>query len=268
MEKIVLILLSAFFTVSVLGQNSNVVKKDTISIIYDVEGYQKVAKDSIEKIYKMQMNSKIKDGISSIYKLDELSFVSIPQYKLKKSAFLFYRCNEEIENYIDFQDTLKYQGVSLLYNEKEIAYLTIPNLSTEMEKIFDLKKGTIMDKSSYLREVLDNFRVMPSGKNENNKCWLLRPNNFFFSIYGLWGIFEVEKDSGKIYVNYTISKPYRVPINDFIRGMIGEEKIKSLAIGIYEEINGTHIWSEDDCDKFIFKNDNIFVQFKKINELD
>lgn len=268
MEKIVIILLSSFFTVSVLGQNSNVVKKDTISIIYDVEGYQKIARDSIEKIYKMQMNSKIKGGISSIYKLDELSLVSIPQYKIKKSAFLFYRCNEEIENFIDFQDTLKYQGVSLLYNEKEIVYITIPNLSSEMEKTFELEKGTIMDKSSYLREVLDNFRVMPSGKNENNKCWQQRPNNFFFSIYGLLGIFEVEKDSGKIYANYTISKTYRVPINDFIRDIIGEEKIKLLSIGIYEEINGTHIWSEDDCNKFIFKNDNIFVKFRKINELD
>lgn len=268
MKKIVIILLFSFFTLSVLGQNSNSVKKDTISIIYDIEGYHKVAKDSIEKIYKIQRSSNIKGGISSIYKLDELSLVSIPQYKLKKSAFLFYRCNEEIENFIDFQDTIKYQGVSLLYNEKEIMYLTIPNLSTEMEKTFKLEKGTIMDKSLYLSEVLDNFRVMPSGKNEKNKCWQQRPNNFFFSIYGLWGIFEVEKDSGKIYANYTISKPYRVPINDFIRSMIGEEKIKLLALGVYEEINGTHIWSEDDCNKFIFKNDNIFVKFKKINELD
>ena len=268
MEKIVLILLSSFFTVSVLGQNSNVVIKDTISIIYDVEGYQKVARDSIEKIYKMQMNSDIKDGVSSFYKLNELTLVSVPQYKIKKSAFLFYRCNEEIENFIDFQDTLKYQGVFILHNKNEIVYITIPNLSSEMEKTFELEKGTIMDKSSYLREVLDNFRVMPSGKNENNKCWQQRPNNFFFSIYGLLGIFEVEKDSGKIYANYTISKTYRVPINDFIRDIIGEEKIKLLSIGIYEEINGTHIWSEDDCNKFIFKNDNIFVKFRKINELD
>jgi hypothetical protein len=261
MEKIVILLLSSFFTSTLLGQNSNVINKDTISIIYDIKAYQKVASDSIVKIYNMQVQSKINGGISSFYKLDELSLISIPQYKIKKSAFLFYRCNEEIENFIDFQDTLKYQGVSLLYDEKEIAYITIPNLSTEMEKTFDLKKGTLMDKSLYLSEVLDDFRVMPSGKNGEKKCWQERPNNFFFSIYGLWGIFEVEKDTGKVYANYTIYETYRVPINDFIRDVIGEEKIKSLSIGVYEEINGTHIWSEDDCNKFIFKNDNIFVKF-------
>jgi len=147
--------------------------------------------------------------------------------------------------------------------------MNIPNFSTEMEKMFNLNQGSIIDKSTYSSEVLQRFKVMPYGEDAT-KCIKERPDNFFFGIYGLWGVFEVEKESGIVYANiihYENKKVIheRMLINDFIRDYIGEEMIKALSIGYYEDFNGTGELEGKACEKATFSKKNIIVN---VNILD
>lgn len=252
------------------SQKSNLANENsTINIIYNLKNYKKVANDSILKIYNMQLKSGMSDGISFLYKFSDLSLKSLPEYTIKKSASLFYDCEKDIENFIQFEDSNLYQNVIVSVKGKDLTVMTIPNPSTEMERVYNLKPGTLIDKSGYSSEVLQFFKVMPYKENEI-MCYEERPENFFFGIYGIWGIFEVEKSSGVVYANivaYENGKrlTQRMPINDFIRKYIGEDLIRALALGYYQDINGKDVFEGFPCKTTYEKPSSVVIKFKIID---
>ena len=94
-----------------LGQNQklNESSKDSIVFVFNRDIYNKIAIDSIKKLYNEQADFYLNkndanksNAISVNYKWEDLSFFSIPEFRIKREAIKKYNCQTNIENFIQF----------------------------------------------------------------------------------------------------------------------------------------------------------------------
>lgn len=141
------------FIVIVLISNlvySQNLKKDEISndkIVFGFKekNYIKIALDSIKTLYKRQFDYYTNGNayqwaydksISLNYKFEDLTFTSIPVFRLYRDANKLFDCNSKIENFIVFEEFNKYQEVFVKVKDKEdvLCVLSIPNEIFELDR--------------------------------------------------------------------------------------------------------------------------------------
>lgn len=244
-KKILFLILISFY--SVLNAQSNAV----IEFSFNRTLYNKIANDSIRQIYTNQQKYLIsnpnsvnrKTSITEIYKFEDLSFYAIPKFRLRKEASKEYQCKSSIENFIEFNERIKYLDIVILNNKREnICIVEVPNFYYEQSRINNPSLTYSFDKTDYHQKVLEQFLSFPDGYM-NKEIWkniTERNNNFFFSIYGINSVlFEIEKSSGILYANWvgtgTIRK--RMIANEYIGKYIGQKAIREFASGNYDSGN-------------------------------
>lgn len=226
-------------------------KKDTIHFVCDMSIYDSIAKDSIRKIYNDQLKTgRIGDGISAKYKFEDLTLKPMPLFRIKRDT-VAYSCDMAIENFIQFKESLKYLSVTVQYQSKVLIFVQFPNFSFEMEREQDdILPGTLMDKSNYYSQVLQSFKEAPYTAFER-EFFNEREGSFYFGIFGIWGVFEIESETGAVYANifadWRCTTTKRMPINDFIREYIGEDMVNAIAAGYYIDLDGRDVLRGEPC---------------------
>lgn len=247
-----------FYNCSFCQYQTSYVVKDTLFVNFKNEFYSKIANDSIKKIYDQQKRLGVSNGISSKYRFEDLEFKSIPIYTFKKNSYLLYSCKKDILSFIDFENVIIFQKVIIIKGDIILNFLITPNIDIETAINFDLNKHYGLSKSDYENDILNNFREI-SPISIKNEIWFRRKHNFFFYLMGIDGLFEVEKESGKVFVNLSYSKE-RLPINQYIRQEVGERKIKTLSLGYYSDIMGCDLLDNQNCQDINPEPDGFFVK--------
>jgi len=237
-----------FVSFSGISQVVPDIRTDIIEFSYDSKGYSKIAYDTIKQIYNNQHQYFLKNhdranrinAISEIYKLEDLSFYSIPKFRLVKDAGKKYNCKSNIENFIEFEETYKYQDV-LIYSKNEvICKVDIPNFYYELGRINNPSLTSYYGKEEYISEVLEMFLSFPLAYSHTliEKMLSERPQNFFFTIFGIQSvIFEIDKHTGLLFANWIgtgSNRDKRMLANDYIRKFIGKKNIQKFASGEYD----------------------------------
>lgn len=246
-------LLLVFFSIQVFGQLNSEKSGRIIEFEFNARAYKKAATDSVQKIYNMQQmyEKDLVTGISNKYKFSDLSLKSIPAFRIKPEANAEFSCDTPIEDYILFDDTVTYQVIYVSNKGKHLTSLIIPDRNVEMEKILGLEPGSISSKHQYSFYVIQGFqetslslsdRVVLNDSSEN----------FFFCIYAINNLFEIEKDTGLIYAYvdyYEKGKEVllRMPINTYVQDYLGPEVIKALSRHYYDDFEGTGELEGKEC---------------------
>jgi len=270
MAKLTLtLILIPFFAYCQINELKN--EKEEITFSYDESVYQKIAKDTIIKMYNNQKNmiqftkTLGDDAISVKYNLNELSFVVIPKFRLKRVANELYTCEKNIEDFIEFDEKYKYMSVILVKDKKYITMQTIPHPYFETEKINNPDFRLKVDKFVYEESILKNFISNELYVNIIQKDIEQRSSNFFFGIYGLWDvIFEIDSLTGLLYANkYDFDSIIHLPANEYLIKYEGQTKIKELARGYYEDIDGLGTLESKSCDKIFFSKKKVTLTVEK-----
>lgn len=235
-------------------------KNSNISFSYNQSIYQRIATDSIRKMYQNQKkmheysNTLGNEAISNKFNLNELTIFTIPKFRLKRVANEIYSCDKNIEEFIEFEEKYKFMSAILQKDKKYIAMQTVPHPYFEIERInapdFRLK----VDKFVYEESILKNFMSNEYYLNVIQKDIEKRSNNFFFGIYGLWDVlFEIDSETGLLYANkYDYDTVVlHLPANDYIRKYEGQTKIRELARGYYEDIDGLGTLDSKPCEEVV-----------------
>ncbi len=246
-------------------------KSDTLSFFYDSSVYQKIAQDTIKSMYLNQKkmlkysNSMGDDIIALKYNLSDISVEIIPMFRLKRIANEFYTCDKNIENYIEFEEKYKFMSAILLVDNKYIEMQTIPHPYFEMERINNPDFRLKVDRFVYEESILKGFIANEVYLSNIQKDIKKRNNNFFFGIYGLWDvIFEIDIETGLLFANkYDYGSVLHLPANDYLRKYEGEMKIRELARGYYEDIDGLGTLDIKSCEEI--KSKKKTVPLKVIN---
>lgn len=223
-KKILLILL-------IVSSISLKAQKTVREFSFDRKVYDYIAQDSVKQIYNNQAKyflnnpnrADLKTSISENYKFESLSFYSIPKFRLISDAAKKYNCNSNIENFIEFNEYIKYQDVVILNDKMEsICIVDIPNFYYEQSRINNPDLTYSFDKKDYNEKVLEQFLSFPDGY-VNKEIWrniTERKMNFFFTIYGIDSVlFEIDKGTSLLFANWmgTGSNRKRMVANDYIR---------------------------------------------------
>lgn len=98
---------------------------DSISFSYNKKIYQKIAVDTIKRIYDDRHKYYLEVGWNmfpnpdlTFYKWEELIVVSIPYFRLSRQANKSYTCKSNIEDFIAFREHNKYQCAILIHKKK------------------------------------------------------------------------------------------------------------------------------------------------------
>lgn len=256
MAKIIFIsLLLPFLAVCQVEKLNN--GKDYISFSYNQSVYNKIAVDTIKSMYlnqkKMQdsSHSMSSESICVKYNLNDIKVQIIPKFRLKRVANELYSCDKNIEEFIEFEEKFKYMSVVLLKDNQYISMQTIPHPYFEIERINNPDFRLKVDKFVYEESILKNFMSNELYLANIQKDIEKRSGNFFFGIYGLWDvIFEIDIKTGILYANrYGYDKVVHMLANDYLRQYEGETKIKELARGYYEDIDGIETLESKPCDE-------------------
>jgi len=213
--------------------NSN----EIIEFTYDTQVYYQFASDTIKEIYLAQATQKEHKiyGISSYYNFEDLEIVSIPSYRLTKSA-CNYECDDFIEDFINFSDSTKYQLVNVFHHGRQMKGYFFPEPYFVMEKELNLKPGTIIDQTNYRRELIELFQEV---QHTEQNILDFRPNSkeFYFYIYGIWdAVFKIDNKTNLVYAyfeeyNGSFIGIRTLPINDYVKTHIGKEMIREISKG-------------------------------------
>jgi hypothetical protein len=242
--------------------------KEIISFSYNETIYQKIAHDTIKKMYlnqkKMSEHSKSlgDDAISIKYDLNKLSIYIIPKFRLKRIAYELYTCDKNIEEFIEFEEKFKYMSAIVAKEKEFITMQTIPHPYFEIERVntpdFRLKVDKFVYEESILKNFVSNEEYLINIQKDINK----RSENFFFGIYGLWDvIFEVEKGTGKLFANkYDYNSVIHLPANEYLRKYEGQTRIRELSRGYYEDIDGTGFLEQIPCGSIESSEKQVFLK--------
>jgi hypothetical protein len=169
MEKLKEILIILLIASSISLKAQTTAKEFSI----DRKAYENVARDSVKQIYNNQAkyfknNPNRANRITSIsenYKFENLSFYSIPKFRLINDAVKKYNCESNIENFIEFSEYIKYQDVVILNDKKEsICIVDIPNFYYEQSRINNPDLTYTFDKRDYNENVFEQFLSFPIKK--------------------------------------------------------------------------------------------------------
>jgi hypothetical protein len=272
MAKITFIFL--FFPILVICQIKEARNKNNnISISYDQFIYQKIATDTIKKMYENQKkmheysNTLGSEAISNKFNLNELTILVIPKFRLKRIANELYECDKNIENFIEFEEKYKYMSAILINDKKYVAMQTVPHPYFEIERINAPDLRLKVDKFVYEESILKNFMSNEFYLKAIQKDIEERNNNFFFGIYGLWDvIFEIDNETGLLYANkYDYNTTIHLPANDYLRKYEGQTKIRELARGYYEDIDGLGTLDPKPCHGTAISKKQITLKVIKVN---
>jgi hypothetical protein len=262
------LLLLIFISLNAFAQKNDITK-DTLFINFNKNLYLIIAKDSIKKLYNAQQDLIVKnvklqtEAISLNYKFNNLNFVSIPTYRIKRDAFKEYNCESNIEYFIQFNEFNKYQDVLVKKDKTILSKISVPNFDIEIERINNPTGAFFINKQMYEDFYLKKFLYF---KDENfiiNKIFNARKENFFFNIFGIKNIlFEIDSSDNLIYANeiWYPEERERLPINEFIRKYIGQNIIKEFAKGYYEDIDNIGTLIEKPCDNIKISSKKVFVK--------
>lgn len=272
MAKITLLLL--LLPSLVISQVTNISHhdNDSISFSYSKKIYQEIAYDSIKRLYNDQYNYYGKEGVaayvypvSTLYKWEELSLLSIPYFRLARRANKEYDCERNIESFIEFEERNKYQNVIVMAKEVALTSVLIPDLSFEVERIFNPGDATRVDGSVY-KAMLQSFQATPQYFKNYTDILEGRKEHFFFGIYGLRGVlFEIDSKTGLLYANKMDWKVERLLANDYLRKYEGELKIRELARGYYEDIDSIGTLDGVPCENAEAIGNNLLFKVKKVD---
>lgn len=247
---------------------------DSISFSYSKKIYQKIAVDTIKRIYDDQCRYYLKDGantspyiypISSLYKWEELAFISVPYFRLARQANRDYTCESNIEDYIAFQERNKYQLAIVIRKGLMLDDVLIPDMYFEMERIFNPGGYTEVSDSDY-KGILQRFQSSPRKYKEIIDVMEERSDNFFFGIYGLaYVLFEIDSKTGLLYANRMYDQVGRYLANDYLRIYEGEVKIRELARGYYEDIDDLGTLIERPCEKTDIVSKKVIIRVKNVD---
>lgn len=281
MKYLVLLLVS---TVSISQIND--ASKAAINFNVDLNNYNKIAKDSIKEIYNKQRqfysknNENVELAISQNYKWEDLSFYSIPIYRILREASKKYSCADNIEKYIVFEERNKYQKVLLFYKNKILRDIDVPDFNYEMDRIYNpdyiFQSFYREDKNYYINRLLQ-YKYEPL-ITEYIKP-LEEKDDFFFMIFGLKDVlFQIDNKnrilyarsvatySETIYLDGTQSNRdsySKIDANDFIRKYIGENKIRDIANGIFLDFEENNINSQIPCSENSIQSSTILLNVTK-----
>jgi len=239
-------------------------KVKPVTIYLNDRLYLKTATDTIREIIALQQKLKLVDQpqaatvgnhyvkgihVGNHYKVEDLTLVSIPVFRIERPAYFAYDYDTNIESYIAFNERLKYQRTLLFTGTKLLGSISIPNTEYEQDRIYsgtDLISN--LDKAHYANSLF----FYEDSEVEAYKAMLTDRNHFYFELFGLDGfLFDIEQ--GKIYAQFIgdfggllgpeqTPEQYaamqhnlgtRAPINDYVRKNDMITRIKQLALGCY-----------------------------------
>ncbi|GIQ58090.1 hypothetical protein Flavo103_12260 [Flavobacterium collinsii] len=254
MEKIAIVLLFLLCSINSFGQNDI----DTIRIRFDKKRYNQIASDSLKnrfysqkKLYENNILTRNKrENISLNYGFEQLHFYSIPIFRIKAEGRKFSGKNN-IEDFIDFDNKEMMQNIIVLDgNENILTLVDIPNLNLIMESENSNKLEFKQDRSDVDGIIYNSLLSFPESHKKMDCFFREKKTLFFFKILGIENVlFEVDKSDNKLYATYigsyggvnfskTAGKEYvnrpRTLANEYIFKYAGYEKIRDLAIGIYD----------------------------------
>lgn len=268
MAKIIFIFF--IFSLTVFGQENKNSEEKFITFSYNENDYKKIANDTIKKMYYNQkdMNSKTdvfnKNSISELFEFDNISISVIPKFRLKRDANKLFTCESSIENFIAFDEINKFMTAVLEVNNKYKSMPIIPHPYFETERINNPDWTLKVDKDSY-QTILRVFVAQEDYLKKIQKDLDKRKGNFLFGIYGLWDvIFEIDSESGILFANkYGYEDPIRLPANEYIRKYEGQLKIREIARGYYEDIDGLGTLDPIPCEGNITSSEIIRLKVLK-----
>lgn len=265
------------FTGFVYGQKAKLAydSPQTITFHFERKIYDKMAADSIRSLYQKQYNfyvdadiwPHIKEmAVSLNYRFEELSFYSIPRFRLYKEAVSLFDCNANIENFIAFEEYNKYQNVIVSNAGILLCQVQVPNDIMEEDRVSNPGFHKRIDGFVYERLYLQKLFMMPPGNHFYDNVINNKDHNFFFEIYGLDEVlFEIESKTNVLYANYYgqmlgPDAAKRIPANDFIRQFIGERRIRVLATGNFDDIASDEVDLPTPCRKNIKNKRNVLLK--------
>lgn len=268
--KLCLLLMSVFS----IAQTKNV--SSNILINYNKNIYHKIAKDSVKSVYNRQfaylktkqdfLNKN--EAIALNYKFENLNLKSIPIFRIKRKANLFYNCDSAFENCIEFDEFNKYQEIIILDNKKYLTSYTVPNKLAEIERINNPDDELKFDKITFEMTVLDNFLAFPDSYSKLTYNLISASDNFFFKIFGLDGVlFEVDKNDGFLYARWIWEgkKSEKMFANDYILKFEGVTKIKELAKGNYIDTELYSTPQKSPCENLVNERNKVILKIKEYN---
>jgi len=235
-------------------------KINSIEINFDNSQYSKTAIDTVREIIRQQQKLNLKDTLNAAnmgnrsidrkhvgnhYKPEELNFISIPVFRISRSAFFDYNCDQNFEKYITFNERLKYQHTLVFHDKVFLGSIRIPNNEYEMDLIYSGTNFLEGFGKNYYANSLFFYEYFTSSDVEFIRQ---KPNNFLFELFGLPGfLFDIE--NGKIYAQYGSSYDggygditIRRPLNEFIITNNLVDHFKEVALGMYVEE-----WDNPNC---------------------
>ena len=164
-------------------------QQDKISFTYNRLGYKNVAQRRFMELYSKEAESKIpvfsRFMLSSIYKAQDLAFISIPVLGWNNQS---YKCGDNLEPLIAFKQDFLFQEVIIVTKEKGLRVGAFDLFDSFNEEI--RKKDSIDNVQSSLL----GKPVMPDGEaieRRIHRYCLENPNVFVFMIRGLDGYYAV-----------------------------------------------------------------------------
>ncbi|SHF03869.1 hypothetical protein SAMN05444377_10364 [Flavobacterium fontis] len=254
----------------IFGHSQISILNDTIIVKkYNHLDYEIVASDTIKSMYENQkrflINSHVtnENSLSNKSKLNELNLLTIPCFRLKRSANEFYDCDKSIEQFIAFEDHVKYMFTFIMSNNKIINLQIIPNPIFEIERINNPDSQLEVNGFRYREMILNDFTDDSDFFKFIQDDILSIKNSFIFGIYGIWDvIFEIE--NGELFANkFGFNSFIRMNANDYLNHYLGEIKIKELARGYYEDIDNLGTLEPIPCQNH--KNEKLKTFIKILN---
>lgn len=277
MSKIIFLMLMLPLIMAGQVTDLNYHNGDSISFSYSKNIYQKIAVDTIKRIYNDRHKLYLEEGPNmfpnpnlTFRKWEDLTIVSIPYFRLTRQANRSYTCESNIEDFIAFREHNKYQCAKLIHKKIVLAEALIPNIDYEMERI--------SNPGEYIEGNQKDYKVMllrfgASGSEFGGERYYdkekdimdKRSDNFFFGIYGLNVLFEIDSKTGLLYANLMYEQVERYLANDYLRKYVGEVKIRELARGYYEDIDYLGTLMERPCEKTDIISKKVIIRVNRID---
>jgi hypothetical protein len=230
-------------------------KSDTIHIDFDKDGYAKIAEDTLTAIYNKQKTLHLPDDAYASYaynhyRLNDLKLVSIPVFRISFFAFQGYDGSRPLENYIVFEERLKYQNLIVTDKDVQVGFVSIPDLNYEYDRYY-ADVDFVFDYKDYYADRL-KFSTNRYDSELYQRIKKL-PGNFYFQLLGFDGfLFDIDAKDHKIYAQYigVLGMPSdnqtpelsreqdrlletRAPLNEYVRNNIALAQIQSAALNLY-----------------------------------
>lgn len=242
-KKVIIVFLLTIFSATAQVSDS---KKgcDTIIIHFRKNVYEDEINAEIEKLYSNQYvyfkkhtddaNKSI--AISTNFNLDELSFQTIPVFRIIKDANKKFNCESDFQKFISFDEYNIYQK-ALIYDKQDlISVVDLPNYELELTRINNPSIDYYYDKDEFELYLKNYFLISKDAYSTKMIRDILATNNnnFFFGIFGIYDvIFEIDSIDNELYANWIgvgSNRPKRMLADDYVFDYLGIDTIKQLSL--------------------------------------